>query len=265
LSEQYRFLRYYLPGSLFLIYLLIPIIPFLISAGFPMRENLVALLVGGFGISPVIGYLIYAFYNREYEEIARDSNSRGALDYIIKLDFVEKPERGIYQALLESDNGDEEETFIRRKEFLDLVFWSICTNDSGINTSSSVVEVLGNHLSNYAARIVCGLYVPLSSGFCFLAFLLGSCFFGLIPGLRLQCYDVPIFFALNLFFICLWFVVLLLISIFLLHDSPRVLREAFQLEENFVKAKKEEILLLLEQLRNANTIEDQRLRRWATR
>lgn len=239
MPERYTFLRYYLPGSLFITYMLILIIPNLAQ----QPEDLVVAIVGAFGASPVVGYLIYALYNNHYEEKAKDTNRRGALRYLSELRFVkEDGERKDYKALLESDK--------QKKEFLDLVFWSNCKaakNEADIDINPEIVQVLKNHLSSYAARTVCGIYVPLVS-------VIG---FGVVQilGIVSQSPDGPIF-AWKPLFVFLWFAMLVLVSLPLLYDRDRVLDEAFQLEENFVKAKKKEILLLLERLGNANTIED---------
>lgn len=90
-SEQYQFLRYYLPGSVFLIYLALLLVPvtnpesliFLIQG-----QNLLALvtLIGGaFVISPPLGYLLYSLYDTFlYNHFAMNWVKRRSLWVLLK-------------------------------------------------------------------------------------------------------------------------------------------------------------------------------------
>lgn len=156
-SEQYRFMRYYLPGSLLLIYMIGLIVPNLSdeAIGLLNPQAIIGIFAGAFVASPTIGYMIYGFYNHIYEHWAGKKEERYALKYLEDLEFVKENNRDHYKKQLRC--------FIQKKEFLDLLYHSTLEKDGEIKIDSKIIETLKNHLSNFAARVVCGLFVPLFS------------------------------------------------------------------------------------------------------
>lgn len=232
MSEQYRFMRYYLPGSLFLIYLMILIIPNLSAEAIEILSDhtpaIIGIFTGAFVASPIIGYLVYAPYNYVYEHWAGKRTTRGALRYIEDLEFVNDNDRAGYQKNLRC--------ITQKKEFLDLVYHSTLKKNVGeIKIDPKIVETLKNIVSNFAARIVCGFFVPL------------FCLFLVYPSVEiLKLFGLTL--ELNIFFLLVSILFIGALSFVLLLDSKRVLYEAYQLEEYMVKAKKEEIKKLLKKL-----------------
>lgn len=181
-----------------------------------------------FVASPVIGFVIYAFYNYLYEWLAQRELCRGALGYILNFEYGEgNPKKKL---------GERLKSTAQRKEFLDLIYASSLRVDE-IRISSEIVGVLKNHLNAFAVRVVCGFFMPI---FCIPSYLFLSHFLGLF-GIHLikigeSCLSIaPI-------------IAIIFVSIALLYDCPRVLKETFQLEEYFVRSKKGEIQKLAEKL-----------------
>jgi len=208
MAEQYQFLRYYLPGSLLLLYTTILTVPNLSPDTFfgPINlERIVAIFVGLLTINYTVGYLIYVPYNYRYEKLAIDPNRRQVIEYINRL-------------AKEANCRDFIKCDAQRKEFLDLVYHSNYRAGSELQIDSDIIATLKNHLSNYAARYVCGTLIPLS----------------LIPVIPFVWYILlraGIGFTWNVPFSLLVITLILITSLLLSIDRERVLLEAFQLEE----------------------------------
>lgn len=234
MAEEYQFLRYYLPGSLFLFYVAILLVPnssvyssIVSSDGtLSLGINLVGLLVSLIGVSPIIGFIIYAFYNPYYERRAVASD-RGAFEYL-KTEKFTKNTKIKAELILSSDK--------QRKEFLDLV---VHTKGIGSNleVDSDIRDLMKGHLSKYAARIVCGFYVPIFSTIVVLTLFLIGVFSPTTLSFNWQPHFlIPA--ALLISFL----------SIRFLRDNERVIQEAFILEEYLVKAKEKAVMELLEKI-----------------
>jgi hypothetical protein len=213
--------------------MLIFVLPNLTSAADIAANDFIGIFAGAFVASPIIGYLIYAWYPPYYENISKNSDRRGALKYIKDLEFIEDTKKEDYRKLLKCHT--------QRKEFLDLIF-SSTHKHAEVNFDSEAVKTIKNHLSNYAARIVCGKYVLIAN-------LISAVLIG-IPGSFLP-NGQPVF-TWNPLFVALWLGLSFTMSYRLLRDAPRVLDEAYRLEEYLVKAKKAEVLTLLGDLLTAN-------------
>ncbi len=235
MAELYQFLRYYLPGSLLLLYVLLFIIPNLSTDTLNIigLDNLLAVFVGLLALNYAIGYLVYIPFNYRYEKIAMNPERRHALDYIARL--AEEAECG---SLLKCDT--------QKKEFLDLVYHSKFESSSGLKINPEIVATLKNHLSNYAARYVCGTYVPI--------LLIPVMFFALFI-LKFA----GIGFAMNnVWFSFFVLLLVLVVSLGLSMDRERVLTETFTLEEFMIRTKEKEVKELLRRLKLSRISDRQR-------
>ena len=242
MSEEYQYLRYYMPGSLFLVYLAIILIPnssllsIILSNNepFAVALQIVGLLIAAIGISPIIGFLVYAFYNPYYERRASQKD-RGAFEY---LDYIATEKS--------KDNATTKEQKIKlsslvscakhKKEFLDLVVHTDSKEPSSSSFQTDIKEIMKGHLSKYAARKVCGLIVPL----CVAIVIISLFFIGLINPF------IP--FILHFEVLIPVLILIGVISTRLLWDCERVIQEAFVLEEYLIKAKNKVVISLLEEL-----------------
>jgi len=192
-------------------------------------QVIIGIFTGAFVASPTIGYIIYGFYNHLYEHWAMKKEWRGALRYIENLEFVgDEKHKKRYKRMLRCD--------IQKKEFLDLIYHSTLEKNGEIKIDPKIFETLKNNLSAFAARVVCGFFVPVI--FC-------------IPSYFLVWYTLSLF-GLN-FTWRGWFplpsiAIIFLLSIVLILDCKRVLYEAYQLEEYLVKVRRKEIKELLGKL-----------------
>ena len=236
-------MRYYLPGSLFFTYLLILIIPNLspITIEYLQKNSgqIVAIISGLLGASPIAGYIIYSVFNEyDYERLAK--KNRPALEYIKELDFIKNNKRN------HEHFKDQLRCFLQKKEFLDLIYHTTLINRASVRYSEEenleirpeIIQTLKNHLSNFAARRVSGLWVPIFSTVFFLFFIFAAMLLGI--------FDVS--FTIRLPYTIGMLLVILLISFVLLHGHKRVLFEAYKLEEYFIKSKEEVIKELLKKL-----------------
>lgn len=225
---MYQFLRYYLPGSLLLIYSSLFVIPLMDPNTFVglSLDKIIAVFVGLLAANYAIGYLVYIPFSYKYEKVAVDPDRRPSLK------FIESMAKSV---------GCE--TYFRcgtqKKEFLDLVYHANIETRLGLKIHHEIVNTLKNHLSNYAARYVCGTFVP----------------FAIIPAMILT---IPLlsfvgigFQLRNLWFLLFALAVVILISLFLSMDRERVLDETFALEEFMVRSKTEEIRELLNRVKTS--------------
>ncbi|MCW3985311.1 MAG: hypothetical protein NWE91_02740 [Candidatus Bathyarchaeota archaeon] len=238
MSEQYRFMRYYLPGSLFFTYLLILIIlnlsPNTIKSLQDNWGQIGGIILGLLGASPIAGYIIYSVYNEyDYERLSK--KNRPALEYIENLDFIEDKTRCKHYQ-------DQLRCFLQKKEFLDLIYHTtlIKSKEDNLKIGPEILQTLKNHLSNFATRRVSGLWVPFFS------------FLFLFPtAILLGIFDVS--FTIRLPYTIGMFLVILIISFVLLHGHKRVLYEAYTLEVYMIRAKHEEVEELLKRLFEIST------------
>ena len=139
--EEYQFLRYFIPGSLYVIYttaLIVPILnPTVIDFFKKDTSALLGVVGGAFGASLAVGYIIYTFYDTfGYTPRMMDRNKRKMLDYIDH--HVE---------------GWKEPIEANKKEFLDMLWIKFGENGSG-DKYYATVKSMWSHLN---ARIVCYL------------------------------------------------------------------------------------------------------------
>jgi hypothetical protein len=228
MSEQYRFMRYYLPGSLLLFYLVLLMVASLSAESLRCilnHDGIIAVFLGFFGASPVIGYLVYAFYDPVYEYLSRYKKRRHAL------------------ALIEEWAEKKNRTFkspVQRKEFLDLVYHASSRNGHH-DIDQNILETMKNHLSNYSARVICGALVPMIAAIVYFAFIILIAY-GIIPQLRL---------SINWGLWLTFSAIILIASAFLYLGRSRVLRETFALEELLILSRKKEAKKLLESTKEA--------------
>lgn len=230
MSGQYRFMRYYLPGSLMILYMISFLIVNLSEESFELLvpEALIGIFSGAFVASPTLGYLLYSFYTHIYEHWEKNRDWRTALTYIDEFKFIkDQRKQEHYKRQLRC--------FLQKKEFLDLIYHSTLDGSQGIRFDQGLAETLKNHLSIFAARFVCGLLVPV---FC-------------IPLTPLLAWTLGIFgttFTLRLELSLLLSAVVCAASFSLLLGYKRILFEAYQLEAYYVRAKRREIESLLQEV-----------------
>jgi len=223
-----------MPGSLLLFYLALLLIPntsiisFVLSSQepFSLTMQVLSLLIALIGISPAIGFLIYAFYNPYYERRATETD-RGAFEYLKNIEPDVK-KNAKYQQIVSCQE--------QKKEFLDLL---VHTNakDTLLSSETEIKEIMKGHLSNYAARIVCGFFVPI----CLAIVMFGVAIIG---------YFKPciVTFLPNYWLLIPTLMLIGVVSARLLLGSERVVQEAFILEEFLVKSKRDVAIKLLESL-----------------
>jgi len=212
-SEQYQFLRYYIPGSLALIYFLILILANIGERIFELsfsNEALTSLVLGAFVISPAIGYVIYLFY-----------------DWILYNRIAECCERETLHLL---DRWAEEERFrrgerwrIKRKELIDFALYSRL-EDSDFEISDSIAETIRRFWNHINARLTSAVFVPIAS----------VIFFGLFWSLR------PLS-TLNIGCTLLTIMIMGIVSACIGFPAIRTIREAFALEEYLLRAKEQAV------------------------
>jgi len=220
MSEEYQLLRYYIPGSLFLIYLSVLIIPNSGNIILYVREfsilELIGVFLGFFTISPPIGYIIYSIYDWTlYRRISKWKKKRTALQLIEEWAKNEK---------VTLDN-------VKKKELIDFAFY-FSLKDSNFKISDQIGETIRGFWSHFNARVVCSIYVPL--------FVLSSI---LITNYILNW---------NIFFPTFPTIIsgsiIMIISVFLGIPAWGTMKEAFALEESVVRLRKQEILKYLRTL-----------------
>ena len=241
--ERYQFLRYYLPGFLFITYLAILLIPAM--ENIPVSTT-IDQFVGIFGAviiaSPVIGYLIYSPYNNFYEYVSSHCN-RPALVFIQNAEFAKRSERAYYTKRTDS--------FALQKELIDLTLYidyhpkdkANGTEKSDATLSHSVLSVLQNQLNNFSARVVCGFFTPIFS-------LVIAGIIGLVL--------MPTFFSLDKTAVYFSILLIILISGSLLVGARGVLKEAFVLENYIIRSRKSELKIILDKIFTKEESENQK-------
>ena len=142
--DEYQFLRYFIPGSLAVIYIAFFLAPFIgdgvINNFKASPEGLLGIVGAAFGASLAIGYVIYTFYDTcSYNKAAMDSTKRRILHYLEK----QKPD---CKKLSEFE----------KKATLDMLYDAF--DDSSV--SNRVASKARGMWSHFNARKVCAIYVP---------------------------------------------------------------------------------------------------------
>lgn len=220
MSEQYRFLRYYIPGFLFLTYFFglvtVNIDRSIFELFRVLRLDPTSLVAVAFTSSPAIGYLIYQFYDWSlYNRIAK-SKERKALILIDKWATEEKFPKG-------------ERWEVKRKELVDFALYS-SLEESDFTISDKISETIRGFWSHVNARLVSSIFVPIASGV----------FFAI-------CWILNIILVLNLPFkfdlpkTVVLIILVIILSAFITYPAKRTIREAFALEEFVIRVRKQVI------------------------
>lgn len=213
MSEQYQFLRYYIPGSLSLIYFFGLILASVGENVFQVLKNpaLISLVVGVFAISPALGYVIYTFYDWTlYNRIARCSERR-TLNLLDTWANEERFRRG------------ERWEDVRRKELIDFALYS-SLHDSHFRTSNRITETVRGFWNHVNARLVSATFVPIASFIFFALFVL------LNPPISVNAGNTV--FAVT---------AILVLSACIGFPARRTIREAFALEEYVIIAREQAV------------------------
>jgi hypothetical protein len=222
--EEYQFLRYFIPGSLFVIYVSFlaipnidgPIIPFLLRH----PDILIGIVGGAFGASLAFGYLVYSFYDwTSYNRLAMhcSKGKRRILGYM-----GEKIE--------DWDSSDPQKKIpdSQKKEFLDMLYRLL--GNEGKN--QQIADMVRGIWSHFNARIVCAIFVPILAG--------ASVFLFHIINLLISPYmsqwtlenhlTSSIVFNFQWFFVVPWLIAVFVISLFLGLGATRPYEEACTVE-----------------------------------
>jgi len=226
--EEYQFLRYFIPGSLFVIYTTLIAFPILSSTAIAMLgnpETLLGVIGGAFAGSLAIGYITYTFYDTFlYNRLAMNTKRRLLLQYlptkIKEWDSLLLHEKKMVMEMIHNTGKDTE-------------------------ACDRFYNIIRGWWSHFNARWVCLLFVPLLSGFSVL-FLLSL---NIILGGEIFAFNLP-----NLFLYVPIALVIVTISLVLKIGAENPFNEATQFEYYFVKYKienneedfKEMIAILLE-------------------
>ena len=209
--EEYQFLRYFIPGSLFVIYTIVLVLPILNSTVVLYFESnpdaLLGIIGGGFAASLAFGYIIYTIYDTfgPYDRDVMKSKKRPLFKYLSERiedwDKFDKPKKKMFTEMLHITGADTKDcdrfyTIIRG-------FWS-----------------------HFNARIVCCLWVPIFSAITIffliiLDFVVGSKFFS---------FTFP-----NIFLYIPFTIGIVIISLILVIGAERPRSEATTLEYFFIK------------------------------
>ena len=212
--DEYQFLRYYIPGSLYVIYVTALVFPILSPQVFNyLAKNPDVFLgtVGGvFAASLAIGYLIYSFYDWvEYNETAMGEKKKKLFAYI------EREAPG-WKDLPEPE----------QKESLDMIYLTF--GDPAANERAS--NQIRGMWSHYNARKVCYKFVPLFAAITVLL--------SLIPDLFMtkKLYAIPGHWE----WLLLAVAAILIVSVTLRQGAQRPLNEATTLDYFFIRNRVEE-------------------------
>ena len=202
--EEYQFLRYFIPGSLFVIYVTLLVLPNLNPQLFPYLssnpETILAIVAGAFGASLAFGYLIYSFYDLVFYNF-------------LAMKFPNK--RKILGYMKEKIEGWDDVSEPDKKEFLDMLY----RLPGDANKNEQVSSLTRGIWSHFNARIVSATCVPLFAGIS--VFTLYEINNKALPYLIQMAKDhnwtltSPEIFRFNHFFVWVWVVLALFISLFL--------------------------------------------------
>lgn len=224
LSERYQFLRYYIPGFLFLSYMFGLITVNIDRSVFEILKTLgldpITLVAAAVAISPAIGYIIYTSYDSiGYNSIIAKSKKREALSLLVKwAEKEEYPKKG------------ETLDFTRKKELIDFALY--CSRkDTGFEISGQIAETIRGFWSHAAARYVSSIFVPLACA-CFLGILLVLNYSSVLNLPFKEYVDNQ-----NLPLILL----IIALSICMGYPARRIVGEAFALEEYVVRVREQAV------------------------
>ena len=157
---SYEFLRYYIPGNLFLIYLFLFLSPFLIISSDSLTI-LVSTILGGFVISSPIGYILYSLYDQTFYEDIGDGktnhyffreNNRKSLELVRSWISADKE---IDMNKIQSENITG---------LIDFALYSdIKDDEKEFEVNSKISDTIRGHWSHHNARYVCSVFVPVAS------------------------------------------------------------------------------------------------------
>lgn len=219
--EEYQFLRYFIPGSLYVFYTSLLIIPNLadtIVKDLGQNGNvLIGVFVGAFGASLAFGYVIYTFYDSFlYNFLAMRPGWRDIL------------------RLMESEiNVWTKKSNEKKKEFLDTLYYYLDKRDPMNQKFSETIRGIWSHFN---ARIVCLFFVPTFSGVTvFLLWLVEQ-------GSDLKLFSFRSFSLMEgqRTYLSLCAFIIVVISSVFLWGARRPYKEAVKLEYYFLKSKIED-------------------------
>ena len=236
--EQYQFLRYYIPGSLFIIYTSVLILPILDSTVFSYfkshPETLLGVVGGVFGASLAFGYIIYTFYDTIcYNKIGMDENKRPLLgylkeklfDYYISACKVKMSELDEAQKTEYKNEWNKKWDMVENRPIKKALIETLYLNNQ--TCQESFQQTLGGWMSHFNARVVCYFWVPFLAWISFEVLVVLDYFGVLDNGLGYKLFSFP-------FPPVYWYVscafIMSLISIMLWIGSRNPLNETFQLE-----------------------------------
>jgi hypothetical protein len=183
--EQYQFLRYYLPGSLFLLELGLFLAPFINY--FELQKllggnllSLVTVVGGAFVVSPAIGYLLYSAYDTAiYNQKAMNWDNRRSLMYLIE--WARHPRmsaRNLERIFVGIDQADSNTLKIMKKDLnsvdfgklrpslkslIDFIIHSKPRNGNSEVRDDEISANLRGYWSHFGARWVCGAIAPITA------------------------------------------------------------------------------------------------------
>lgn len=217
--EEYRFLRYYIPGSLYVIYMAFLVAPYLSEniRDYLLLKNpnvLLGLFAGAFGASLALGYVIYTIYDSIlYEKLAM------------------KKERPILEYLMNRINGWCNLENYEKKEFIDTLYHLLGESDR----NEQFVRKIRGIWSNFNSRVVCSIFVPFSCGVTIVLLLIIEVFSDVklfsigTSGLLGEIGQIS--------YLIVYLIVMIIISCIFWHWKERPYWEALTLEGNFLKSK----------------------------
>ncbi len=237
--EEYKFLRYFIPGSLFVIYTTSLVLPFLDSAILRYFKNnpnaLLGLIGGAFGASLAFGYIIYTFYDTFLYNVIVMKEKKGKLFperplllYIkdrLRPYFEESALRH-QEVELEKDWGEQWKKIDRpiKKVFIEMFF---ITSDNS-KDHDKFQTILRGWWSHFSARIVCSICVPIFSFASLLVLFISDII------LERNVFAFPIS-HVGLWLLCVSLIVIISIIIGIGANNP--LKESFHFESFFIKSK----------------------------
>jgi hypothetical protein len=252
--EQYQFMRYYLPGSLFLVYLALLLSPFsgprLVEF---MKSNfggLVTLVLGVFVVSPAVGYVLYIWYDTNvYNKKFMDwsPGQRPSLGLLVACALkgelpstrAKKPDQ---LTTIEGSKECQDKLRPATKGLIDFIIHT----EVGEKQSAVKSRAAGNlpsYWSNYAARYICSRIAPLSSMLVFFAIIIIDNL-SILPFVSKYEFMTGTIFALNysnpivqLTWLVFSLSIILSTSLVLWRGEKRPREEAFQLEYYIVRTK----------------------------
>ena len=151
--DEYQFLRYFIPGSLYVIYVVALLSPFFGNKVFELlitqadSDAILGLIGGAFGVSLAFGYVIYTFYDTAgYNKIAMDPKNRPILRYL--------------ESHINYSKEWKKLNNFEKKVALDV----LCDSFDDTEVSNRIAGKIRGIWSHFNARIVCGSYVPIFAG-----------------------------------------------------------------------------------------------------